>query len=60
MEELLSHLKASYDKNVAESDQPLLSSVQQLLTDIKNFLVAESGWEVRSVYVTSLLGLKYC
>ncbi|XP_017288318.1 treslin [Kryptolebias marmoratus] len=47
-EELLSHLTAIYDKNVAERDQSLLTSVQQLLTDVKTFLMAESGWEVKA------------
>uniref|UniRef100_A0A3Q2ZXU5 TOPBP1 interacting checkpoint and replication regulator n=1 Tax=Kryptolebias marmoratus TaxID=37003 RepID=A0A3Q2ZXU5_KRYMA len=44
-EELLSHLTAIYDKNVAERDQSLLTSVQQLLTDVKTFLMAESECE---------------
>ncbi|XP_013888143.1 treslin isoform X2 [Austrofundulus limnaeus] len=46
-EELLSHLKASYDKNVAERDQSLLTSVQQLLAEVKTFLM-QSGWEVKA------------
>lgn len=46
-EELLCHLKASYDKIVTERDSSLLTSVQQLLNTVKTFLVAKSDWEVR-------------
>ena len=45
--ELLSHLKSSYEKTVAERDSSLLTSVQQLLSVVKAFLVAESDLEVK-------------
>ncbi|KAF7223962.1 treslin isoform X2 [Nothobranchius furzeri] len=49
-EELLSHLKASYEKTVAERDTCLLTSVQQLLITVKTFLlVTESHWEVKTL-----------
>ncbi|XP_008408979.1 treslin isoform X2 [Poecilia reticulata] len=46
--ELLSHLKAGYDKTVAERDSSLLTSAQQLLNAIKTFLTAESNWEEKA------------
>ncbi|XP_023125021.2 treslin isoform X2 [Amphiprion ocellaris] len=46
--ELLSHLKSSYEKTVAERDSSLLTSVQKLLFAIKSFLAAESDWEVKA------------
>uniref|UniRef100_A0A3P8SVQ4 Treslin N-terminal domain-containing protein n=1 Tax=Amphiprion percula TaxID=161767 RepID=A0A3P8SVQ4_AMPPE len=46
--ELLSHLKSSYEKTVAERDSSLLTSVQQLLFAVKTFLAAESDWEVKA------------
>ncbi|XP_041651864.1 treslin [Cheilinus undulatus] len=41
-EELLSHLKSSYEKTVAERDSSLLTGVQQLLFAVKTFLGTES------------------
>ncbi|KAM4734842.1 treslin isoform 2-T2 [Anableps anableps] len=46
--ELLCHLKASYDKAVAERDSSLFTSVQQLLNAVKTFVVAESDWEEKA------------
>ncbi|XP_074532961.1 treslin isoform X2 [Halichoeres trimaculatus] len=46
--ELLSHLKSSYEKTVAERDSSLLTSVQQLLSAVKSFLVAESDLKVKT------------
>ncbi|KAM7397103.1 hypothetical protein PAMP_020100 [Pampus punctatissimus] len=46
--ELLSHLKASYEKTVAERDSSLLTCVQQLLSAVKTFLVTESELEVKT------------
>ncbi|XP_044212796.1 treslin [Thunnus albacares] len=46
--ELLSHLKSSYEKTVAERDSSLLTDVQQLLSAVKTFLVAESDLEVKT------------
>lgn len=46
---LLSHLKSSYEKIVAERDESVLVGVQQLLAAIKSFLAAESDWEVRQM-----------
>ncbi|KAM9854822.1 treslin [Aulostomus maculatus] len=46
--ELLSHLKSSYEKTVAERDLSLLTGVQQLLSAIKTFLVAEPDLEVKT------------
>lgn len=45
--ELLSHLKSSYEKTVAERDSSLVTGVQQLVSAVKTFLVAESDLEVR-------------
>ncbi|XP_070829316.1 treslin [Chaetodon trifascialis] len=47
-EELLSHLKSSYEKTVAERDLALFMSVQQLMSAVKIFLVAESDVEVKT------------
>ncbi|XP_015242005.1 PREDICTED: treslin isoform X2 [Cyprinodon variegatus] len=49
-EELLCHLKASYDKTVAEGTSSLLN-VQQLLNAVKTFLGAESDWEEKAVSI---------
>ncbi|KAF7657949.1 hypothetical protein LDENG_00020020 [Lucifuga dentata] len=50
--ELLSHLKSSYEKTMAETDSSLLAGVQQLLSAVKSFLVAEPDLEVKtSVFV---------
>ncbi|KAM7415056.1 hypothetical protein PAMA_019741 [Pampus argenteus] len=46
--ELLSHLKTSYEKTVAERDSSGLTCVQQLLSAVKTFLVAESELEVKT------------
>ncbi|XP_023198921.1 treslin isoform X2 [Xiphophorus maculatus] len=46
--ELLCHLKACYDKTVAETDSSLLTSAQQLLNAVKTFLTAESDWEEKA------------
>ncbi|XP_043981212.1 treslin isoform X2 [Gambusia affinis] len=46
--ELLCHLKAGYDKTVAERDSSLLISAQQLLNAVKTFLTAESDWEEKA------------
>ncbi|XP_054891331.1 treslin isoform X2 [Poeciliopsis prolifica] len=46
--ELLCHLKASYDKTVAERDSSLLTSAQQLLDAIKTLLAAESDWKEKA------------
>uniref|UniRef100_A0A3Q3KAE2 Treslin N-terminal domain-containing protein n=1 Tax=Monopterus albus TaxID=43700 RepID=A0A3Q3KAE2_MONAL len=43
--ELLSHLKAIYEKTVAERDASVLTSVQQLLTALKTFFMTESDRE---------------
>uniref|UniRef100_A0A8C7XEL2 Treslin n=1 Tax=Oryzias sinensis TaxID=183150 RepID=A0A8C7XEL2_9TELE len=39
--ELLTHLKTSYDRTVAEKDSSLLKVVQQLVTAVKGFLEAK-------------------
>ncbi|XP_026222218.1 treslin isoform X2 [Anabas testudineus] len=50
--ELLSHLKSSYEKTVAERDSSLLADVQQLVCAVKAFFVSESDLEVKtSVFV---------
>nr|XP_020478246.1 LOW QUALITY PROTEIN: treslin [Monopterus albus] len=46
--ELLSHLKAIYEKTVAERDASVLTSVQQLLTALKTFFMTESDREVKT------------
>uniref|UniRef100_A0A3Q3NCT1 TopBP1-interacting, checkpoint, and replication regulator n=1 Tax=Mastacembelus armatus TaxID=205130 RepID=A0A3Q3NCT1_9TELE len=46
--QLLTHLKSSYEKTVAEKDSSLVSGVQQLLTAVKTFLVAESDLELKT------------
>ncbi|XP_028305861.1 treslin isoform X2 [Gouania willdenowi] len=46
--ELLSHLRSSYEKSVAERDSSLNNGVQQLLLAIKAFFSAESDWEVKT------------
>ncbi|XP_069019576.1 treslin [Embiotoca jacksoni] len=46
--ELLSHLKSSYEKTVAERDSSLLKDVRQLLFAVKTFFVAESDLEVKT------------
>ncbi|XP_030586525.1 treslin isoform X2 [Archocentrus centrarchus] len=46
--ELLSHLKSSYEKIVAERDESVLVGVQQLLSSVKSFLTAESDWEAKT------------
>ncbi|KAM3609582.1 uncharacterized protein V6R79_017399 [Siganus canaliculatus] len=45
--ELLSHLKSSYEKVVAERDAPLLTSIQLLLSAVKTFLGSESDLEAK-------------
>ncbi|KAE8296774.1 Treslin TopBP1-interacting checkpoint and replication regulator [Larimichthys crocea] len=45
--ELLSHLNSSYEKTVAERDSSLLTGVQQLLSAVKTFLMAQSDLEVK-------------
>ncbi|KAK2842631.1 hypothetical protein Q5P01_012831 [Channa striata] len=47
-EELLSHLKSSYEKTVAERDSSLLTGAQQLMSAVKTFLVAKSDLEVKT------------
>lgn len=47
--ELLSHLKSSYEKALAERDSTVLTGVQQLLSAVKTFFAAESNLEVRHV-----------
>ncbi|XP_074489924.1 treslin isoform X1 [Sebastes fasciatus] len=47
-EELLSHLKCSYEKTVAEKDLSLLTGVRQLLFAVKSFLVTESDLQVKT------------
>ncbi|XP_062276803.1 treslin [Scomber scombrus] len=46
--ELLSHLKSSYEKTVAERDLSLITGSQQLLSAVKTFLIAESDLEVKT------------
>ncbi|XP_054476516.1 treslin [Anoplopoma fimbria] len=46
--ELLSHLKCSYEKTMAERDSSLLTGVQQLLFAVKAFLVTESDLQVKT------------
>uniref|UniRef100_A0A3B4T330 TOPBP1 interacting checkpoint and replication regulator n=1 Tax=Seriola dumerili TaxID=41447 RepID=A0A3B4T330_SERDU len=46
--ELLSHLKSSYEKTLAERDLCVLTAVQQLLFAVKTFFVAESHPEMKS------------
>uniref|UniRef100_A0A3B5KL81 Uncharacterized protein n=1 Tax=Xiphophorus couchianus TaxID=32473 RepID=A0A3B5KL81_9TELE len=41
--ELLCHLKACYDKTVAETDSSLLTSAQQLLNAVKTFLTEKAS-----------------
>ncbi|KAM7002219.1 treslin [Tautogolabrus adspersus] len=47
-EELLSHLKSSYERTVAERDLSLLTGVQQLLFAVKTFLGAETDLKVKT------------
>ncbi|XP_005460037.1 treslin isoform X1 [Oreochromis niloticus] len=49
--ELLSHLKSSYEKFMAEREESVFMGVQQLVSSVKAFLAAESDWEAK----TSLL-----
>ncbi|XP_053174522.1 treslin [Scomber japonicus] len=46
--ELLSHLKSSYEKTIAERDSSLITGSQQLLSAVKTFLMAESDPEVKT------------
>ncbi|CAK6954482.1 treslin [Scomber scombrus] len=46
--ELLSHLKSSYEKTVAERDLSLITGSQQLLSAVKTFIIAESDLEVKT------------
>ncbi|KAF3706215.1 Treslin TopBP1-interacting checkpoint and replication regulator [Channa argus] len=46
--ELLSHLKSSYEKTVAERDSSLLTGAQQLISAVKTFLLAKSDLEVKT------------
>ncbi|CAB1446695.1 unnamed protein product [Pleuronectes platessa] len=46
-EELLSHLKSSYDKTLADRDLSIVTAVQQLLFAVKIFLGAESNLETK-------------
>ncbi|XP_047453301.1 treslin isoform X2 [Mugil cephalus] len=46
--ELLSHLKSSYEKALAERDLTVLTGVQQLLSAVKTFFSAESDPEVKT------------
>ncbi|XP_060932902.1 treslin [Limanda limanda] len=46
-EELLSHLKSSYDKTLADRDLSIVTAVQQLLFAVKIFLGAESHLETK-------------
>ncbi|XP_063732938.1 treslin isoform X2 [Eleginops maclovinus] len=47
-EELLSHLKSSYEKALAERDSSLLTGVQQLLFAVKSFFGTGSDLEVKT------------
>ncbi|KAF3855182.1 hypothetical protein F7725_023237 [Dissostichus mawsoni] len=47
-EELLSHLKSSYEKALAERDSSLLTGVQQLLFAVKTFFGTGSDLEVKT------------
>ncbi|XP_024136869.1 treslin isoform X2 [Oryzias melastigma] len=50
--ELLTHLKASYDRGVAEKDSSVLEVLQQLVTAVKAFLGAKSNCQGQvSVFV---------
>uniref|UniRef100_A0A3B3WKY8 Treslin N-terminal domain-containing protein n=1 Tax=Poecilia mexicana TaxID=48701 RepID=A0A3B3WKY8_9TELE len=57
--ELLRHLKAGYNKTVAERDSSLLTSAQQLLNAVKTFLTAESDWQVTQCFFFFYL-IKIC
>ncbi|XP_075946106.1 treslin [Anarhichas minor] len=46
--ELLSHLKCSYEKTMAERDSSLLTAVHQLLFTVKTFLGTESDLQVKT------------
>ncbi|XP_068580099.1 treslin isoform X2 [Cebidichthys violaceus] len=46
--ELLSHLKCSYEKTMAERDSSLLTGVHQLLSAVQTFLVTESNPQVKT------------
>ncbi|XP_039989565.1 treslin [Xiphias gladius] len=46
--ELLSHLKSSYEKTLADRHTSLLPCVHQLLSAVKTFLVAELDLEVKT------------
>ncbi|XP_029010503.1 treslin isoform X2 [Betta splendens] len=46
--QLLSHLKASYEKTAAERDSSLLTGVQQLVSAVRTFFVANSDVEVKT------------
>nr|XP_057931205.1 treslin isoform X2 [Doryrhamphus excisus] len=47
--ELLSHLKSTYEKTIAEQDSSLLTGVQQLLTAVKTFLVEGPELQVKTL-----------
>ncbi|XP_041853547.1 treslin [Melanotaenia boesemani] len=46
--ELLAYLKTCYNQTLTERDSSLITGVQQLLTAVKTFLVAESDLEVKA------------
>ncbi|XP_060892071.1 treslin [Labrus mixtus] len=46
--ELLSHLKSSYERTVAERDMSLLTGVQQLLFAVKTFLGVDSDLMIKT------------
>ncbi|XP_054633806.1 treslin isoform X2 [Dunckerocampus dactyliophorus] len=47
--ELLSHLKSTYEKAIADQDCSLLAGVQQLLTAVKTFLVGGPELQVKTL-----------
>ncbi|XP_029290437.1 LOW QUALITY PROTEIN: treslin [Cottoperca gobio] len=57
-EELLSHLKCSYEKTVAEKDLSLPTAVQHLLFAVKTFFGTESELEVKIFQIIQLHLLK--
>ncbi|XP_056138313.1 treslin [Lampris incognitus] len=58
--ELLAHLKSTYDKVLAERDSSLLTGVQQLLSAIKIFLVAQTDLGIKTSFFVHQHLLKSC
>lgn len=53
--QLVSHLKSSYEKTVAESESSVLTGVQQLVSAVKTFFTAKSDVQVRQQTVSKRL-----